>query len=254
MLEKRPDISYVEIFGTEDYKLIHVHLQPYAFGIPFEHYYDWVTFWTTVDVTTGFNLRAFIELLKRAPTYLQKAINLASSEPYDLTIFQIYDQVGFDFEAAPATLVETILTNVALYIGWEMVKSKLNLEGGIPRPPLERFIPIPKEFLKQPAPFYSELYPPLMMSVEWLTPIPNTIERGRTIEIRVKAFDPETKESLDGVTVHAIIGSEVDTYTRPTLPLRQVDKGIYSSQYHFSDNCQTGLWTCLLYTSPSPRD
>jgi hypothetical protein len=254
MLEKRPDTSYVEIFGTEDHKLIHVHLQPYAFSTPFEHYYDWITFWTTVDVATGFNLIAFIELLKRAPTYLQKAINLASSEPYDLTILQVYDQVGFAFEAAPATLVETTLTNVALYIGWEMVKSKLNLEEGIPRPPLEKFILIPKEFLEQPVPFYSELYPPLMMNVEWLIPIPNNIERGRTIEIRVKALDPETKEPLDDATVHAIIGSEVDTYTRPILPLWQVGKGIYSSQYYFSDNCQTGLWTIQVIANVPPKN
>jgi parallel beta-helix repeat protein len=254
MLEKRPDISYVEIFGTEDHKLIHVHLQPYAFGTPFEYYYDWVTFWTAVDVVTEFNLIAFIELLKRVPTYLQKAINLASSEPYDLTIFQIYDQVGFAFEAAPATLEETTLTEVALYIGWEMAKNKLNLKGGIPRPPLENFIPIPKEFLEQPVPFYSQLHLPLMMNVEWLTPIPNTIERGRTIEIRVKASDPETKEPLDGATVHAIIGPEVGTYTRSTLLLWQVGKGIYSSQYYFSGDCQTGLWTIQVMANVPPKN
>jgi N-acetylneuraminic acid mutarotase len=254
MLEKYPDISYIEIFGTEDHKLIHAHLQPYAFGTPFEYYYDWVTFWTVVDAVTEFNLIAFIELLKRVPTYLQKAINLASSEPYDLTIFQIYDQVGFAFETAPATLVETTLTEVALYIGWEMAKNKLNLKGGIPRPPLENFIPIPKEFLEQPVPFYSQLHLPLMMNVEWLTPIPNTIERGRTIEIRVRASDPETKEPLDGATVHTIIGPEVGTYTRPTLLLWQVEKGIYSSQYYFSSDCQTGLWTIQVMANVPPKN
>jgi len=254
MLEKRPDISYVEIFGTEDHKVIHVHLQPYAFGTSFEYYYDWVTFWTVVDVATEFNLIAFIELLKRVPTYLQKAINLASSEPYDLTIFQIYDQVGFAFETAPATLVETSLTEVALCIGWEMAKNKLNLKGGIPRPPLENFIPIPKEFLEQPVPFYSQLHLPLMMNIEWLTPIPNTIERGRTIEIRVRASDPETKEPLDGATVHAIIGPEVGTYTRSTLLLWQVEKGVYSSQYYFSGDCQTGLWNIQVMANVPPKN
>ncbi len=254
MLEKTPDISYVEIFGTEDHKVIHVHLQPYAFCTPFEHYYDWVTFWTAVDVVSEFNLIAFIELLKRAPTYMQKAINLASSEPYDLTIFQIYDQVGFAFEEAPATLLESTLTEVALYIGWELAKKKLGLEGGIPRPPLENFIPIPKEFLEQPAPFYSQLHVPLMMNVEWLTPIPGSIERGRTIEIRVKASDPETKEPLDGATVHAIIGPEVSKYTRPTLFLWQTEKGVYSTQYYFSEDCQTGFWTIQVMANAPPKN
>jgi parallel beta-helix repeat protein len=224
------DISYVEVLGSVDHRLIHVHMRSHAWANAL-NYYEWVTMWTALRAFT-FDVIAFKNLLTRLPVEFQRTVNLASSEPYDLTIVQVYDKVGFALETAPPYIIEKTLQDVMLSNLWEMAKSANGWSfSSLPIPSyLENFVTISQDLLDYPVPFYSELTIPIVLDTEKLAPNDQTFTPNDIVPITVRVRNPTTGTLVHGASVSVIV-YDPESYaghTTPAVtPLLEGDYGVY---------------------------
>jgi len=226
-----PDVSYIEVSGTENHRVIHIHIQRFALtdlGQPMS-YYEWVTMWKATRAAL-FDVFAFYELLTRLTTEYERTVNLASSTPYDLTILQLYGEVGYVFEESPAELLDNALLEGAAKICWAMVKEALKIQVGIgPIPPIENLVPIPEEYLGYQVPYYAYLDLPIVVDCVKLSPTDNPYGRDGIVGIRVKIAEPQTGAAVTGTNVWVgIAAPPYETTTTPTVSLLEVSEGEYS--------------------------
>jgi hypothetical protein len=248
---ENPDISYIEVIGSGNNKLVHIHIQRYALEYEIT-YRDYITYMQIVKLLTG-DIPQIIPLLKKLPVELERIINLASSKPYDITIVLIYDRLGYALETNPAEILDETVYSIVNSILWKTAKMILDLSlPDIPLPPLDKLILVPKELSEIQAPYYSLLLIPIKLNVEWLTPIATSYQKGRTVEIRVKAINPQTNEPVTGASLVLNVRYGTGTQTVNSYPLFELGNGIYYYLYWISPDAPGGFYDLNIHAVKNP--
>jgi hypothetical protein len=248
---ENPDISYIEVIGSGNNKLVHIHIQRYALEYEIT-YRDYITYMQIVKLLTG-DIPQIIPLLKKLPVELERIINLASSKPYDITIVLIYDRLGYALETNPAEVLDETVSGIVNNILWKTAKMILDLSlPDISLPPLDKLILVPKELSEIQAPYYSLLLIPIKLNVEWLTPIATSYQKGRTVEIRVKTINPQTNEPVTGASLVLNVRYGTGTQTVNSYPLFELGNGIYYYLYWISPDAPGGFYDLNIHAVKNP--
>ena len=271
-----PDVSYVEILGLPDRRIIHTQIQRFAYVEPgtFD-YFEWVTMWKAIGAGL-LDPIDFAELLLRLPDQYNRLVNLALDRPYHLTIVQAYDKIGVAFEAPPAGLLDETMRVVTIEYLKMMAEWALDTSLGLlPLPPLEHFTIIPTDLLDQPVPYYKQMLLPIKVNTEMLAPINDPYGRDGIVDLRIGATDPRNGNPITGCGFFSGTGSISMRIIRPvplttTQPITQtwfseISPGIYTSSINILsyfgqgfppdiESVHTGIYLITFYFNKPPTE